>query len=404
MFKEFFTQEELNIARQNGFILTGKTGSGKSTLLNVLFNKKVTEAKPCAFAVTKNPSVFYLKLKNGTCISLVDTPGLSDPEITSRDETNLDEKHLKDIEKVISEEKIHIKGILFLVNFQIERFDNSEQEALICYNKIFPLKRFWKHLIVIFTHHYGDPNGDTTEEMIQNRDESNGQIFTLLMKRVKNVSDVIDYRDLRVKYYNSYSSVKNHNQEIVNNKNKEDLEILINELCQSEPLFCQIEIIHVKNEKIKENGQTFLVEYERIGFFDFNHNPLKEKINLIKKEPINDDQEVPLVSQEVKVFAAQSDSSGNLNYSGEKGNKNNSKYLKNGVGGGLGAILGAGLGVVGGLAYAGGIAGGGVGLGAAIAAGAAAGAAAIAAPIAIGVGIVGIIGTGIGLGISKLFN
>ena len=401
MFKEFFTQEELNIARQNGFILTGKTGSGKSTLLNVLFNKKVTEAIACAFAVTLYSNVFYLKLKNGRCISLVDTPGLSDPNIT---EPDLDEIHLKDIEKAISEEKIHIKGILFLVNFQLERFDKSEQEALISYNKIFPLKRFWKHLIVIFTHHYCDPNGDTTEEMRQNRDESNGMIFTTLMNKVKNVSDVIDYRDLRVKYYNSYSPVKNHNQEIVNNKNKEDLEILINELCQSEPLFCQIEIIHVKNEKIKENGQIFLVEYERIGFFDFNHNPLKEKINPIKKEPINDDQEVPLVSQEVKVFTAQSDSSGNLNYSGEKGNKNNSKYLKNGVGGGLGAILGAGLGVVGGLAYAGGITGGGVGLGAAIAAGAAAGAAAIAAPIAIGVGIVGIIGTGIGLGISKLFD
>ena len=53
MFKEFFTQEELNIARQNGFILTGKTGSGKSTLLNVLFNKKVTEAKQSAFAVNR---------------------------------------------------------------------------------------------------------------------------------------------------------------------------------------------------------------------------------------------------------------------------------------------------------------------------------------------------------------
>ena len=404
MFKENFTQEELNIARQNGFILTGKTGTGKSTLLNVLFNKKVTEAKPCAFAVTKNPSVFYLKLKNGTCISLVDTPGLSDPEITSKDKTNLDEKHLKDIEKVISEEKIHIKGILFLVNFQIERFDNSEQEALICYNKIFPLKRFWKHLIVIFTHHYCDPNGDTIEEMIQNRDESNGKIFTLLMDKVKNVSDVIDYKDLRVKYYNSYSPVKNHNQEIANNKNKEDLEILINELCQKDPLFCQIEIIHVKNEKIKENGQTFLVEFERIGFFDFNHYPLYEKENLIKKEPINDDQEVPLVSKEVKVFKAQSDSSGNLNYSGEKGNKNNSKYLKYKVGGDIGGIIGGGLGAMGGLAYAGGIATGNVSLGTALAAGAAAGAEVFVAPVAIGVGFVGIVGSIIGIAISKLFN
>ena len=41
MFTENLTQEELNIARQNGFILTGKTGTGKSTLLNVIFNKEI---------------------------------------------------------------------------------------------------------------------------------------------------------------------------------------------------------------------------------------------------------------------------------------------------------------------------------------------------------------------------
>jgi ABC-type lipoprotein export system ATPase subunit len=41
MFKENLTNEELNIARQNGFILTGKTGTGKSTLLNVIFSQEV---------------------------------------------------------------------------------------------------------------------------------------------------------------------------------------------------------------------------------------------------------------------------------------------------------------------------------------------------------------------------
>lgn len=87
--------------------------------------------------------------------------------------------------KKYSDEKIHIKGILFLVNFQLERFDESEQRALISYNKIFPLKRFWKHLIVIFTHDYSDPNGDTPDEMRQSRDESNSLIFSKLMEKVK---------------------------------------------------------------------------------------------------------------------------------------------------------------------------------------------------------------------------
>ena len=69
------------------------------------------------------------------------------------------------------------------------------------------------------------------------------------METVKNVSDVIDYNELNIKFYNSYSPVKNENQKIQNNKNKEDLEILIKDICQKEPLFCQIEIIHVNNDK-----------------------------------------------------------------------------------------------------------------------------------------------------------
>ena len=403
MFKENFTQDELDKARQNGFILSGKTGTGKSTLLNVLFNKEVAVAKKCALAVTKESKVFYLKLKNGKCVSLVDTPGLSDPDIVCNNKDNLDNIHLKGIEKVITDEKIHIKGILFLVNFQNERFDKSEQEALLSYNQIFPLKRFWKHLIVIFTHEFGDPDGDSPEEMKKSRDESNGIIFTNLMERVKNVSDIIDYKQLRIKYYNSYSPVKNDKQRIKNNKNKEDLEILLNDLGQKDPLFCQIEVIHVKNEKIEENGQKFLVEYERIGFFDFNHNPLNENINMIKKEPIKDEQNVPSTSANVNVFRATSDSSGTLSYTKEEGNENNSKYLKNKVGAGIGGAAGAGLGVLGGLAYAGGIASGAT-LGTALVTGATAGAAVIAAPIAIGVGVVGAVGAAIGYGISKLFD
>ena len=43
--------------------------------------------------------------------------------------------------------------------------------------------------------------------MKKSRDESNGKIFLGLMEKVKNVSDVID--QLNIKFYNSYSPVKN---------------------------------------------------------------------------------------------------------------------------------------------------------------------------------------------------
>ncbi len=106
--------------------------------------------------------------------------------------------------------------------------------------------------------------------MKQIRDESNGKIFPGLTEKVKNVSDVIDYKELNIKFYNSYSPVKNENQKIQNNKNKEDLEILKKDICQKEPLFYQIEITHVNNEKIVEKGKTYLVEYELIIYYDLN--------------------------------------------------------------------------------------------------------------------------------------
>ncbi len=93
----------MNVARLNGFILTGKTGAGKSTLLNVIFDQQVAEAKKNAFAVTKKCQVYFLKLKNGICISLIDIPGLSDPDIVCNNKKDLDNIHLKGIEKTIPE-------------------------------------------------------------------------------------------------------------------------------------------------------------------------------------------------------------------------------------------------------------------------------------------------------------
>ena len=268
------------------------------------------------------------------------------------------------------------------MEYYLERFDKSEQEALISYNQLFPLRRFWKHLIVIFTHDYADPNGDPLEEIKQIRDESNGIIFSKIMDKVKNVSDIIDYKNLRIKYYNSYSPVRNEKQKLQNNKNKQDLEILLNELCQTEPLFCKIEVIHVKNEKIVENGNKFLVEYEKIGFFDFNNMPLKEKINVIKKEPIYENpppcscdysgfqggrEPDPKKDDELKII--------------EDKNPDNSKYIK---AAGIGGLIGAAIGVIGGVATAAGTVT----------------VSAIAAPV-VGVGVAGSL---IGLGIAKFFS
>ena len=182
------TKSEIKEAKQNGFVISGKTGAGKTTLLNAMFGKEKGLAKRSLEAVTQESSVYFYKLETGKCISIVDTPGLSDTRMIN--DPNIDNIHLDQIEKVISTHKIYIKGILFLVNFQNERFDSDEQEALLKYNQLFPLKRFWKNIIIIFTHYYHDPDGDDEDEMKAARDKSNGEIFQKLMEKVRDVSDV----------------------------------------------------------------------------------------------------------------------------------------------------------------------------------------------------------------------
>lgn len=346
MSKDLLSEEEKQKARENGFILAGKTGAGKTTLLNAIFGKEVGRAERSAASVTQVSTAYYYKLENGKCICIVDTPGLSDAKKLV--DKNIDNIHLEGITKVISKENIHIKGILFLVNFQNERFDYDEQEALLNYNKVFPLKRFWKNLIVIFTHHFADPDGDDEEEMRMKRDESNKEIFSKIMDKVKNVSEVIEYKSLKIKYFNSYSPEKNEKQKKKNIKVRDELEILLNYLIQSEPLFNQIEIVHIKNYIIEDENThiKYNAEIEKIGYFDLNNQPIKETIKVLSRKEVIDDSIENLPPPEVKidVIKAEKNDSG-INHVVEKGDENNSKYVKNYNG----TKTGFGIGAVGGI-------------------------------------------------------
>ena len=99
MNKSDFTNNEIEEAKKNGFLLGGKTGSGKSTLLNSLFGKEMTLVKRTSKAVTQIPNCYYYKLANGKCISIIDSPGLSDPKKIVDEYT--DNIHLDKIIKLI---------------------------------------------------------------------------------------------------------------------------------------------------------------------------------------------------------------------------------------------------------------------------------------------------------------
>jgi GTP-binding protein EngB required for normal cell division len=203
-------EDEILKAKENGFILIGKTGTGKTSLLNIMFGDDVGKVGYSTQSETKNTNYYYIKENIGNksiYFCLVDTPGLYDS-----DGEEADKNQKIEIIKLISKKKIKVKGLLFLSNFQNERFDASEQMSLIEYNSLFPLKDFWNHLIIIFTHYYGDPDGDSKEEIKEKSHKILSQLFITIMNKVKDISDPVNFENLNRQYINIFSRPKNERQ------------------------------------------------------------------------------------------------------------------------------------------------------------------------------------------------
>ena len=343
-------EEQKNEAKNNGFIVLGKTGVGKSNFLNALTGKMVAKSERNLNPVTTETSIIYHKLKNNKWIALIDTPGLSDPKVF--EDKKFDENTLKKIKKCIKDNKIHVRGILFLTNFQIERFDADEQKTLCKYNKIFPLKKFWEHIIIIFTHYYGDTEGGiSAEEIKQVREKSNSDIFQQIMNRVKNVSNVIKYSQLDIKYTNLYFPLKNNIQKNNNKKYVNELEESLTKLSEKEHLFCRIEICHFKNYRFQkdEDKKFYFGEVEVIGYFDINEKPLKEDFNEIDVREIQKDEKgLPDSELLVEEIKAEEDENNNLYHKATE-NPPDSYYwkaFKTIIGGGIGGAIAGGFGLL----------------------------------------------------------
>ena len=80
----------MNIARQNGFILTGKHGTGKSTLLHLLIDKEDYENKNKILAFNEKPQIYYLKLKNESVVSIIETPEFIYTDLSSYNQNDSD--------------------------------------------------------------------------------------------------------------------------------------------------------------------------------------------------------------------------------------------------------------------------------------------------------------------------
>ena len=284
-------------------------------------------------------------------ITILDTPGLMDPKALQ--DPNIDNVHLSKITETIQNENIKIKGIIFLVNFQNERFDLSEQDALINYNKIFPLKNFWKHIFIVFTHYFADPDGDSEEDMKKIKDQSNRKIIGKIMDKIKLISDVINYNDLTTKYFNSFCPVRNDKQRAKNQKNKKELEVILDQISQKEPLFSKIEMFEYKNFPYEENNKYYKTNLIILGYFGLTKKPIKEKRFQIGKNEITNEEYSKLKNDfsniKIKTFLAEKDDNGDLKPTTNNDPKNSyyGDLFKNS---GIGGLIGAGVGAAAGLA------------------------------------------------------
>ena len=96
------------------------------------------------------------------------------------------------------------------------------------------------------------------------------------------------------------------NKEKKNMEVRDELEVELNDLIKSEPLFSRVEIMRVKDYKIddKETGKQYSAEIEIIGFFDLigNNVPIKEKVKILSKREITKNEIIPQPKVEVKVL------------------------------------------------------------------------------------------------------
>ena len=280
------TKEEMEKSKENGFILIGKTGVGKTSLLNVILGYSAGKVGYSSKSETNKSNFYCFKEEINSKINyycIIDTPGLYD---TKGKEADKNQK--LEIIKLVSEKNIKIKGLLFLSNFQNERFDASEQLSLIEYNAIFPLKEFWKRIILIFTHYYEDPNGDSKEDIQKRADKNLSEIFNVIMNRIKNVSDPIKYNKINKKYINTYSRAKKKIQIDNNIKIRNMIIEDIRKYSEFTPMFTKVQIYNFEKYELQLNDKN-LYDCDFYVYLDANNKVVHEEFKILKTYPKNND-------------------------------------------------------------------------------------------------------------------
>ena len=107
--------------------------------------------------------------------------------------------------------------------------------------------------MIIYTHFYKVQKEDKKIEQIKNdKRESNKNLFCQLMEKIKDVSDMIPYEDLNIKYLNSFSEPKNDKME----KNNEKTRIILLQILNKFSFDKKRKYKYIRNSRnnLKYNG------------------------------------------------------------------------------------------------------------------------------------------------------
>ena len=158
------------------FALVGNMGAGKSTLINAFARKKLCSAGAGGKSITQE-----IKSFNFIC---------NEFEFNAIDTCGLDEKDEKENQKKINKLKgllaqfPKIKKILLVKKYDDYRLHGSTIKNLLVYMECFPVKDFWKHVIIINTH--SDTESRVFKHYMKNE-------FEPMCKKIREQKELMDY-------------------------------------------------------------------------------------------------------------------------------------------------------------------------------------------------------------------
>lgn len=253
------TNDEINKAKLNTYILLGNTGNGKSTLVNLLCkaNAKVSHSQQ---SVTSTISSYYGKIDNSEYFCVIDTPGFSDFNGINKDKENYES-----IKLYLISNNLKIKGIYIICNFQNERFNEAEQKCVKAISDIFPIKNFWDFVTIIFSHYF-DKGKDSRIKIKKSNDFQNSLKITKekLIKDVcdRNEIDSVSQDKINTLFVDIYNDIEEVQKNDLDEEELEELKKNIDGKKKENEKSYNILIKDIK-EKMKK-----LPLYDEVKFFD----------------------------------------------------------------------------------------------------------------------------------------